>query len=770
MKKQIVLALSILAFTILANAQTATLETFSTGYNWLTGFEKAPGDDRLFVFQKNGFISICNAGGTKEATPFLDISGQVLNDGERGLVGLAFHPNYQLNGLFYTFYNRASDGACTISRWKRSDLNPSMADPTSEGVLLTFDHPGQNHVGGCMKFGPDGYLYIASGDGGGAGDPNGNGQNLLSFLGKILRIDVGNGSAYSVPTDNPFVGVPNAAPEIWAYGLRNPWRFSFDSWTGDLWIADVGQNQREEIDFQPVGSLGGQNYGWSCKEGTLDFNANQCFAGSVYTDPIYEYGHMATPVSGWCYGSITGGVVYRGYQYADLFGKYIFTDFCSGKIWALAREGDNVEVAEIGDFGDLDFSDLGENSKGELFLTGHNTNTIYQIKSANCAPVAWIPVPDTVMLIGASIQLPLYQSSGFSYQWLLNGNPVPNATAPNLTAMAPGNYSVVVTNTQNGCSNTSNVVVVVPVSLTAFISTQTQTCIGESNALATATALSGIPPYEYLWSNGQTSPFLTMLPTGNYTVTVTDAAGATATATATITAYPPIETQIVVQNVACFGGNDGSISGTASSTACGNWGIPPLQNLSAGTYTFPIMDCFGCIKVIETTVLEPFAELMVDAQVVQPTPGADDGSISFAVNGGTPPYLIECTCGAGANLPAGVYDYNITDASGCSISGQIALDPFVAAQEQGMPFGIEIFPNPVKDELNIAIDLPYPIELTIKAYDVFGQQVASLSDGNIYRAGSFSNSTKTDGWPSGAYFIAISIGQELVYRKVIVGK
>ncbi len=677
MNKSIPLTVCLLALSTVLFGQSTNLTTFSSGYNWLTGFEKAPGDNRLYVFQKNGVITICNPDGSKEAAPFLDlnVSGHVMNDGERGLVGLAFHPNYQSNGYFYTFYSRAGDGASTISRWKRSDSNPNTTDLTSEGILLSFAHPGQNHVGGCMKFGPDGYLYIATGDGGGAGDPNGNGQNLLSFAGKILRIDVGSsGGPYTVPAENPFVGVPNTAPEIWAYGLRNPWRISFDRWTGDLWIADVGQDEREEVNFQQVGSAGGHNYGWSCKEGTLDYNANQCFTGSVYTYPIFEYGHLDVPISGWCYGSITGGVVYRGNQYADLFGKYIFTDFCSNKIWALSREGGNVDVQEIGDFSDFDFSVLDENSAGELFLTGHNTNTIFQLKSNNCAPVAWIPVPDTIMLVGASIQLPLYQGSGFSYQWRLNGNPIPNATGTSLNVTGPGTYSVVVTNLQNGCTNTSNAVVVTsPGSIN--IAGPSTTCANSVSVYSVGTTPGAT--YQWMATNGT---IVSGQGSNNVAVLWNSAGQAALSLSVTPAGGTPMMGQLSVQVQAntlsltadfsenvCPGESDGFIDLSVSGLGSGfvyNWSngatSQDLANLMAGTYSVTVTSLQGCQTTASYNVNEA-PQPVYDLQVL-PETCTEMGSFFGTANS---PQCGTWTLEVLPELPAGPYTVTTTDCIGC---------------------------------------------------------------------------------------------------------
>jgi Ca2+-binding RTX toxin-like protein len=307
-----------------------------------------PGDpDRLFVIEQHtGLIRILDlATGTVAATPFLDING--INTGsEEGLLGLAFHPDYASNGLYYVYLTNTS-GNIEIWEYTRG-ASPDISSTTRE-LVLTFDHPGQtNHNGGWMAFGPDGYLYIATGDGGGAGDPDNSAQDINSLLGKILRIDVdgddfpANPNAnYAIPDGNPYVGI-NGADEVFAIGLRNPWRNSFDSLTGDLIIADVGQSLREEVNFVPAGTLGGRNFGWAVMEGTLVFDGtrpgNPPPGSPLFTDPIYEYAHGSGPNQGF---SITGGYVVRGPD-AGAQGLYIFADFVTGNIWTL-RPGETAE-------------------------------------------------------------------------------------------------------------------------------------------------------------------------------------------------------------------------------------------------------------------------------------------------------------------------------------------------------------------------------------------------------------------------------------------
>ncbi|MAO09539.1 MAG: hypothetical protein CMC07_01250 [Flavobacteriaceae bacterium] len=352
-------------------AQEVTIELFKDGFNSPVNLQHA-GDDRLFVVEQNGIIKILNPDGTVNSTPFLDISSQVSCCGERGLLGLAFHPDYENNGYFYVNYTNNS-GDTQVSRFSVSSSNADIADENSELPIIDYNQPNSNHNGGCLAFGPDGYLYISSGDGGGSGDTSNNAQNLNLLLGKMLRIDIDNtdGNAnYAIPPDNPFIGNPDAKDEIWAYGLRNPWKFSFDSLNGDIWIGDVGQNEVEEID-RATATDAGLNYGWRCYEGSDPFNTTNCPPESELTFPIAEY--SSATGSGNC--SITGGYVYRGSVYADIQGVYIFADYCNGTISTLDQSGTIVEQLDVSD----NWVSFGEDVNGELYAVALGGD-IYKIE------------------------------------------------------------------------------------------------------------------------------------------------------------------------------------------------------------------------------------------------------------------------------------------------------------------------------------------------------------------------------------------------------
>jgi glucose/arabinose dehydrogenase len=309
------------------------------------------GSGRLFIVEKLGHIHIFQ-NGTLVETPFLEIEDPVNNTAnERGLLGLAFHPGFDQNGYFYVNYT-GRGGNTFISRFQASG---DSADPASESILLTVDQPFPNHNGGTLNFGPDGYLYAGLGDGGAAGDPFGNGQSLDTLLGKILRIDVDSAEPYAIPADNPF------GDEIWAYGLRNPWRMSFDSATGDLYIGDVGQGEWEEIDIIPAGSAGGQNFGWDYREGAHDYEGG---GPPGMIDPIAEYSHAG----GGC--SVTGGYVYRGAM-AEWNGIYLYGDYCSGFIWGLIRTSDGWQTQLLFDTA-FSITSFGQDENGEIYLADDN--------------------------------------------------------------------------------------------------------------------------------------------------------------------------------------------------------------------------------------------------------------------------------------------------------------------------------------------------------------------------------------------------------------
>ncbi len=340
---------------------------------WLT--HAGDGSGRLFVLEKTGTIRIVRDDQLVE-TPFLDIRDRVgSSSSEQGLLGLAFAPDYTESGHFFVNYTD-KNGDTVVSRFQVTS-EADVADPASEFKVLTIDQPAANHNGGGLLFGPDGYLWIGTGDGGAANDRFGNGQNPATLLGKMLRLDVTSDPTqpYLIPADNPWMDTDwngqDVVDEVWALGLRNPWRYSFDRATGDLWIADVGQNTYEEVHLVPAGSAGGLNFGWPIMEGLHCFSAQNCDQAGLEL-PVAEYRHGADGCS------ITGGYVYRGAAFPALTGAYLFSDFCSGKVWGLQQSGDAWERVELADT-NLAASSFGEDEAGELYVTDLGGGGVYRI-------------------------------------------------------------------------------------------------------------------------------------------------------------------------------------------------------------------------------------------------------------------------------------------------------------------------------------------------------------------------------------------------------
>ena len=334
------------------NAKNYEWRLIASGLNRPVDVQSAfDGSGRLFIIEKNGAIRIYENGQLLEQ-PFLDIEERVNDDGnEMGLLGLAFHPNYERNGYFYVNYT-GRGGDTFISRLQAGG---NIADAGSESILMKVKQPYSNHNGGAVVFGPDGYLYLSLGDGGLAGDPHKNGQDTTSLLGKILRIDVNSGDPYTIPSDNPF------GNEVWAYGLRNPWRISFDRSSGDLWIGDVGQGDWEEVDYLPAGSRGGANFGWSIMEGNHGYDG-QVQPGLLL--PVAEYGHADT--LGGC--SVTGGYVYRGGM-PEWNGIYLYGDYCKGHVWGLLRSDGQWQSQLLFEAG-MTITSFGQDESGEIYLAG----------------------------------------------------------------------------------------------------------------------------------------------------------------------------------------------------------------------------------------------------------------------------------------------------------------------------------------------------------------------------------------------------------------
>lgn len=511
-------------------SQSVQTPVFTTGFLSPVNIANC-GDSRLFVVERKGKIYIVDSLGNKNTTPFLDIDS-IVNDGndERGLLGLAFSPNYNSNGYFFVYYIDNS-GNSQIARYSRLNLN--QANASSRQVVLSVTQPGfTNHKGGNLKFGLDGYLYCGFGDGGSGGDPNNYSQNMQTMLGKIIRIDVSI-LPYTIPATNPYVNNPNVLDEIWASGLRNPWKYSFDKLNGNIWIADVGQGAWEEIDFQIGSSAGGQNYGWRCYEGNAAYNTSGCLPASNYVFPIYAYPHSG--LNSGC--SVTGGYVYRGVKYNSLFGKYLFSDYCTGNIWSLTS---NYTFSDYGNFSS-GLSSFGENIYGELFFVNVNNGNLYKITTNECSPVSYILNSDTTFACNGPAVLEALYNPDLTYQWKKNGVNINGATSYVYSTSNTGTYSVVVTNS-NGCSNTSLNKVVKNNRPQAPIYGDTTFCTGGQAALHTD-VVAGL---SYQWQkygnniNGANSSTYYASSAATYKVIVTNSLGCTRASSTIKVSGPPI--------------------------------------------------------------------------------------------------------------------------------------------------------------------------------------------------------------------------------------
>lgn len=451
------------------NAQRLAVNAYVSGLTLPIEIKNC-GDDRLFVAERPGRIRVINADGTLRTAPFLDVSSKVSSytNGEEGFLGFAFSPNYKTDGKFFVNYTANIAGQLTgVIEQYNVNLADSNVAQTTALRILSVAQPFSNHNGGNLMFGKDGYLYINLGDGGSVGDPNGNGQNKNTFLAKVLRIDISNSSVrqpYRTPTTNPFYGQSGVKPEIWAYGVRNPWRSSFDRITGDLWLTDVGQDAVEEIDFQTANATGGNNYGWNIMEGTACYNPPSGCNQTGLTLPIYEYTHAVGQ-------AITGGYVYRSAQSKSLWGVYLFADYAAKWIDGITQSNGVASpvthyITNAQATGNP--VSFGQDRLGDLYILFNNNGTVYKLEDSSYLrrPKAYFTPMDQD---NGSFLLQGLQGRNLSYQWLLNNTPISGATNPDYITSNNGSYQLIVTNAL-ASNDTSNVFLlgVLPLNLTSF--------------------------------------------------------------------------------------------------------------------------------------------------------------------------------------------------------------------------------------------------------------------------------------------------------------
>ncbi len=419
-------------------SQNVELEQIADGFARPCEITHA-GDERLFVVEQDGAIKILLPDGSVLDESFLEINDRVDSGGsEKGLLGLAFPPDYCTTGYFYVNYTHTIGNQLytRISRFAVSDSDGNFAVAASEEILMQIPQDFGNHNGGHMEFGPDEYLYIGMGDGGSGGDPLNRAQNLMSPLGKMLRIDVST-EPYSIPPDNPFADDDFGLDEIWAYGLRNPWKFAFDRETGEMFIGDVGQSNREEVSYQAADSEGGINYGWRCYEGIAPYNLNGCDMGN-YEDPIFDYAWGNQGNGFRC--AITGGRVYRGPSFPNLYGKYLFSDYCAPEYWFLWEENGVWESFTSAGFTGGIVS-YGEDIFGEIYAVRGSPGTVFRVRETG---QEFLPQIQTNGNVLTSVL------EGASYVWLLDGNVIEGENGMSIDATIPGNYVVQVIS-ERGC-------------------------------------------------------------------------------------------------------------------------------------------------------------------------------------------------------------------------------------------------------------------------------------------------------------------------------
>jgi glucose/arabinose dehydrogenase len=613
--KNITLFLGLFWIATLVQAQQVVLLNFASGLSGITDIKHA-GDERLFVVEQQGRIKILDLNGTINPDNFLNITPKVSSGGERGLLGLAFSPDYANDGYFYVNYTNTS-GNTVISRFSVSTNNPDKADSLSEMILMTINQPYTNHNGGHIAFGPDGYLYIGMGDGGSGGDPQDRSQNPTELLGKMLRIDPGGGGTYSVPASNPFVSNPGYQPEIWSLGVRNPWRFSFDRITGDLWIADVGQALWEEINFQPASSAGGENWGWRCYEGNAPHNLAGCLPVSNYDFPVHEYPHSG-PNSG-C--SVSGGYVYRGAEYPSLFGRYFYADYCTGLLGSINVDNNCAGTMQNTYHGNIAISPttFGEDVYGNLYIGG--AGSIKKIAdTSSCAPVAFITCEDTIVSCSNSYFLRTPQGNNFIYQWYFNGSALPGTDSSVYEVSQSGYYSVQAVNTQFCISQSGSVYVELLVPpVVNFTGLLNEYCINDTGVI-----LTGIPVGGIFSGNGITGNIFDPSQTGGglHTIlyTYTDTSGCTNSHSEDVIVHAPSQPVITQNNDTLFSSIPNSIQWLDSSL-----NIIPFQTgifflpVQSGIYYVQYTDTNGC-----TSVSDPFVFVGVNISVV-------NGDVAFSI-------------------------------------------------------------------------------------------------------------------------------------------
>ncbi|MEI6410546.1 MAG: PQQ-dependent sugar dehydrogenase [Bacteroidota bacterium] len=767
-----------LLFVLLAAPWLLPAQTKIQLVDFATGFTRPVdithcGDSRLFVVEKAGYIRIVDTLGNKFPTPFLDITDRVLSTGnEQGLLGLAFSPNYAQNKYFYVYYTKKPSGDTRVSRFSRDSTDVNKADPNSEQIILEQTQPYANHNGGCIKFSPtDGYLYIGLGDGGSAGDPQSNGQKKNTFLAKILRIDVTPGpTPYTVPADNPFVNDPSYFPEIWSLGWRNPWRFSFDQLNGDLWVGDVGQNAHEEIDYQPAGQ-GGGNYGWRCYEGTYTYNTNGCPGASNFIKPIYDY---ANPSVG-C--SVTGGIIYRGSKYPNLYGVYLNADYCSGRWWATRHNANGTfTTTEIANLVDYEYSNLGEDYKGELYVSAHASGKIQKIKDLCAAFKVSAQVSDPVCQGSAAGFINLTYSGNVGAVTTVWSN---GENTPSITGLNPGTYQVIAVD-GNGCNLQDSFKIGIggPAAPLLHITIgDTVLCAGQPLHIQATEAPSGM---NYQWyKNGvaiDSSNTRTFIATESGLYTAVFSA-----ATCTSPTSDPVSVRFVVQpqatatltqgdTILCTGESvvlsaSNILPGDAIQWFGPNGIIQGAHNAqfsasSPGAYHFTADGPCGTsisnsITLDGEFIILPFIYFVNDTLLAE----AGYAQYQWSLNG---QFIPGATHPVYVPLVSGNYSCNIVSVNGCSYTDLLSVE-IVSATLPASVTKFSLSPNPSSGTINMTLELDKSQHIRFFLLDTAGREIF-LQTQQTQR---LNKPIELKELPKGAYFLHVELENGSFVRRVV---
>ena len=754
------------------------LEQYASGFSSPIDIANA-GDDRLFIVERAGRIKIIDGTGTTLSTPFLDIDDIVYSfggQGEIGLLGLAFHPDFATNGHFFVHYTNLDENT-NISRFTVNPATPNEVDPATELTIMTIDQPYLNHNGGCLKFGPDGYLYIGMGDGGSANDPQNRSQNTQSLLGKMLRIDINNGLPYAIPTDNPFVGNVDVLDEIWAIGLRNPWRYSFDRTTGDRWIGDVGQGAREEINMQPESSTGGENYGWRCYEGFNTFNTSGCDDASAYDDPVVDYNHSASSCS------VTGGYVYRGAEYASLQGIYIYADYCSGRIWTLTSDGTGGYTNNLSaSYSGYDISSFGEDTQGEMYLSRMTNGIIYKLTVDDCAA---FQANETIVNEtcqnnnNGSITLnPLNGMEPFTYAWSNGG------TTNEITGLWAATYAVTLTDANN-CEIIEFYEVTngTPSNFTATADGPLIFCEGDSVVLTSSEAPAG---YNYQWNigssqiagaNEQTFTVTEATGTGNYFVSFLFgpcSVPSTSNWLFITVLETPDEPVITLEGVEvlCLG----DVTSITASEAPANYGYQWYNNsaiISGETNIGLVVSAPGNYYCVYTGECETSTSNWIEVSEDNgPMPVISAVANTLSVNDDYEGYqwYLDGAPIFGANEPnyeateTGNYTVEVMTINNCSFTAA----PFNVEITSVFPIhqlaDVMISPNPFTEKIILDITVNEAAKLDLRIHDVKGvlQHEESLTVSQQLQ-----KDLHLKDLPAGVYFLSIQNGDKVYTKKII---